>query len=84
MNKVHWKTSSISGNNGQCVEVGVWKTSTLSGPWSDACVEVAGGVDLEEILVRDTKAGPDAPVQRYSRAEWSAFIGGVKAGEFDI
>jgi hypothetical protein len=66
------------------IRVGVWKTSTLtdnSGPW---CVEVAGGEGLKEILVRDTKAGPDAPIQRYSREEWLCFIGGVKNGEFDL
>jgi len=79
-----WTKSAQCHTSSCCVEVGVWKKSTASGLWTDNCVEVAGGVDLEEILVRDTKAGPDAPVQRYNRAEWLAFIGGVKLGEFDL
>jgi hypothetical protein len=88
MNKVHWKTSSLSGNNGQCVEVGVWKTSILSGPHDDNCVQVAGAED-GDVLVRDTKDHGDGPVLRFTPAEWRAFIGepgkgGAKAGEFDL
>ena len=82
--EVQWRTSSLSGNNGQCVEVGVWKTSTLSGPWTDNCLEVAGGENLEEILVRDTKDHGNGPVLHFTPAEWRAFIDGAKAGEFDI
>lgn len=98
MNEVRWHKSDLSANDGQvvwhksslstdistCVEVGVWKTSTLSdasGPW---CVEVAGGADLEEILVRDTKDNGNGPVLRFTPNEFRAFIGGVKLGEFDL
>jgi hypothetical protein len=80
---VHWRKSSLSANNGQCVEVGVWKTSSLtdnSGPW---CVEVAGAED-GDVLVRDTKDNGNGPVLTFSRPEWLAFIGGVKLGEFDL
>jgi hypothetical protein len=45
------------------------------------CVELAplpaGGV-----AVRDSKR-PAGPVLRYTAAEWTAFVAGVKDGEFD-
>lgn len=58
-----------------------WTTSTFCA--DKACVEVAptlaeGGA----VLVRSTKV-PDKVV-RFTRAEWSAFVLGVKAGEFDL
>jgi hypothetical protein len=84
MSKVYWRKSSLSANDGQCVEVGVWAKSSLSGPWTDACVEVAGGADLEEILVRDTKDKGEGPILHFNRAEWEAFLGGVLLGEFDL
>ena len=48
---------------------------------SNACVEVAhaGG----EILVRNS-AGSASPVLRFTQAEWIAFIGGVRDGDFDF
>jgi hypothetical protein len=45
------------------------------------CVEVATG---EIVAVRDSKAGPDGPVLRFSRTEWDEFIAAVKAGKFDL
>ncbi|NUR73357.1 MAG: DUF397 domain-containing protein [Hamadaea sp.] len=47
---------------------------------SGTCVEVA--VLDDEVLVRDSK-DPHGPVLRYSRAEWQAFLAGVREGEFD-
>lgn len=45
-----------------------------------ACVEVATiGDDL--IAVRDSKR-PEQPFLRFDRAEWSAFIRGIKVGDF--
>jgi hypothetical protein len=81
--EVRWRKSSLSGPGGQCVEVGVWKTSSLtdnSGPW---CVEVAGAED-GDVLVRDTKDHGNGPVLTFSPAEWNAFLGGVRLGEFDL
>ncbi|MGH3813789.1 MAG: DUF397 domain-containing protein [Pseudonocardiaceae bacterium] len=46
-----WQTSSYSGTNGNCVEVG-WRTSSHSGTNGD-CVEVAPAPD--RVLVRDSK-----------------------------
>lgn len=47
-----------------------------------ACVEVAALPDGGRV-VRDTK-NRDGGVQVYTRAEWAAFVDGVKAGEFDV
>ena len=59
----------------------VWRKSTASGPNCDNCVEVAF-VD-EAIAVRDSKS-PDGPVLVFTQAEWDAFVGGAKDGEFDL
>jgi hypothetical protein len=45
-------------------------------------VEVAGHDGM--ILVRDTKDYGHGPVQRFTRAEWHAFVAGVRNGEFDL
>ena len=45
-----------------------------------ACVEVASSGD--GVAMRDSK-NQDGPMLRFSRAEWAAFLGGVKAGDFD-
>ncbi len=44
------------------------------------CVEVA---HFEGVAVRDSK-DPEGPVLWYTRDEWTAFVMGVKAGEFDL
>jgi hypothetical protein len=53
-----------------------WRRSPLCE--SGTCVEVAsidGGV-----AIRDSKQ-PDGPILRFTRAEWDAFVAGVRAGE---
>ncbi|MBT0774194.1 DUF397 domain-containing protein [Kineosporia sp. J2-2] len=57
-----------------------WQKSTFSDP-NGSCFQLRRNAGMIEL--RDTKAGPDAPVQRYTEAEALAFIEGVKAGEFD-
>lgn len=57
-----------------------WRKSTRSQA-NGACVEVAHVGDV--VGVRDSKA-PEGCVLRFTRAEWSAFVAGVKDGEFDI
>lgn len=44
------------------------------------CVAVRIGNTVD---VRDTK-DPQSPTLSFTRAEWDAFVGGVKKGEFDI
>ncbi len=58
-----------------------WRKSSASGPYSDNCVEVAF-VD-QAIAVRDSKH-PQGPVLLFTQAEWDAFVGGAKDGEFDL
>lgn len=58
----------------------VWIKSSLSFANSN-CVEAArlsGG----QVGVRDSK-DPHGAVLRFTPAEWSAFLGGVRNGEFD-
>ena len=59
----------------------IWRKSSASGPYSDNCVEVAFIDDA--IAVRDSKH-PDGPVLLFTQAEWDAFVGGAKDGEFDL
>ncbi len=58
-----------------------WFKSTRSGPNSDNCVEVAFVDDA--IAVRDSK-NQDGAVLIFTAAEWDAFVGGAKDGEFDL
>ena len=59
----------------------VWRKSSASGPHCDNCVEVAFVDDA--IAVRDSKH-PEGPVLLFTQAEWDAFVGGAKDGEFDL
>jgi hypothetical protein len=58
-----------------------WRKSSASGPNCDNCVEVAFVGDA--IAVRDSKH-PEGPVLLFTQAEWDAFVGGAKDGEFDL
>ena len=57
-----------------------WIKSSLSFA-NGNCVEVASLPDAE-VGVRDSK-NTEGPVLRFTPAEWRAFIGGVRNGEFD-
>ena len=56
-----------------------WRKAPASNGYG-ACVEVAFAGDW--VYVRDSK-DPNGPVLRFPKAEWIAFLDGVKAGEFD-
>jgi hypothetical protein len=57
-----------------------WFKSSFSGGNDDNCVEVAFlGPD---IAVRDSK-DPSGPALIYSIEEWTAFMSGVRDGQFD-
>jgi Domain of unknown function (DUF397) len=61
------------------VKKSVWIKSTRSGN-SGNCTEVRDrGMEID---VRDSK-DPNGPMLTFTRAEWTAFIGGAKDGEFD-
>lgn len=62
------------------LSVTLWRTSSFSGN-NGTCVEVAALPD-GHIAVRNSNY-PDAGVVLFTRAEMSAWINGVKAGEFD-
>lgn len=57
-----------------------WVKSSLS-QMNGNCVEV-GGLSGDVICVRDSK-NRRGPVLRFTQAEWDAFVGGVRNGEFD-
>jgi hypothetical protein len=55
----------------------VWRKSSAS--TTDECVEVAFLHDA--VLVRRSRE-PAGPTLQFSRAEWAAFVAGVRNGEF--
>ncbi|MEU3308759.1 DUF397 domain-containing protein [Nocardiopsis sp. NPDC006832] len=69
-----WLRSTYSQNGGQCVEVAV-------APGHEVVVENKSA-EGEVFVVRDSK-NPDAAPLVFTRAEWDAFVEGVKDGEFD-
>jgi hypothetical protein len=54
-----------------------WRRSSYCG--TNACVEIAEAPG--QIMVRDSK-NPDVPPFVFTTDEWTAFVRGVKAGEF--
>ncbi|MBG0821147.1 DUF397 domain-containing protein [Planomonospora sp. ID91781] len=60
----------------------VWRKSSRSSGNGGQCVEVADNLP-GVVAVRDSK-DPDGPKLLFTPAEWKAFVGGVKAGEFDL
>jgi hypothetical protein len=58
----------------------VWRKSSFS--TTNGCVEVA--VAGDRIAVRDSKQQGRGPVLEFTAAEWAAFLGGVRGGEFDL
>ena len=59
----------------------VWRKSKRSGS-SGNCVEVADNLP-GVVAVRDSK-NPTGAALIFTPAEWEAFIGGAKDGEFDL
>jgi hypothetical protein len=59
-----------------------WHKSTRSGGNGGNCVEVADNLP-GIVAVRDTK-DRDGGTLIFTHAEWAAFVGGVRDGEFDL
>ena len=78
--RLHWRTSSYSANGSSCVEVAGWRTSSYSANGS-TCVEVAdlGG----RVAVRDSK-DRGGPVLAFTFGSWDVFVGGIRAGAFEL
>jgi hypothetical protein len=69
-----------NGRNSRGDSAGTWIKSSLSA-YNGNCVEVAG-LTNDRIRVRDSKH-PRGAVLNFTPAEWDAFVGGVRNGEFD-
>jgi hypothetical protein len=63
----------------QDLTAAAWRTSTLCD--LNGCVEVA--ILGDRVAVRDAK-DRTGPVLQFTAAEWEAFVGGVRGGEFDL
>ncbi|MER0241199.1 DUF397 domain-containing protein [Streptomyces sp. 796.1] len=59
----------------------MWRKSSYSGSNGGDCIEVAPGFP-SVVPVRDSK-NPHGPALAFGTAAWSAFVAGVKAGDFD-
>ncbi|HEY1625306.1 MAG TPA: DUF397 domain-containing protein [Streptosporangiaceae bacterium] len=57
-----------------------WRKSRRSGPQGGNCVEVAHLCD-GQVAMRNSRF-PDGPALVFTPAEWDAFVGGAKDGEF--
>jgi hypothetical protein len=64
-----------------CLDDANWLAGSRRGPDNGSRVEVA--FVGEAIAVRDA-ANPDGPALIFTPAEWDAFVGGAKDGEFDV
>ncbi|WP_431922050.1 DUF397 domain-containing protein [Micromonospora wenchangensis] len=61
-----------------------WHISTKSNDNGGSCVEAGPLLDGSgRVAVRNSKAR-DAATIIYTADEWTAFVGGVKGGEFDF
>ena len=75
----NWRTSGYS-NGSNCIEVANWVKSSFS-MGNGNSVELAD-LGSDGIAVRDSKNPEQEPLV-FDRGEWTAFIAGAKAGEFD-
>ena len=60
----------------------VWHKSTFSNGSGGNCVEIASNLP-RIVAVRDSK-DPHGPKLAFSQQAWSAFVQGIKQGEFGL
>ena len=60
----------------------IWRKASYSTTNGGGCVEVAQ-LPASAVGVRDSK-DPDGGKLLFSADEWSAFVQGIKSGEFDL
>jgi len=78
LNEGYYRRRGVSSRD---VSQAVWQKSSLSS-YNGNCFEIARLVS-DRVGVRDTKDQGSGPVLIFNRSEWSAFLDGAKAGEFD-
>ena len=75
---MRWKgTPTITNHD---LRAATWRKSSYSGNNGGNCIEIAPGF-LGVVPVRDSK-DPDGPALVFGADAWSAFVAGVKAGDF--
>lgn len=79
---IDWKSRTLAGSAGlnydEVMEPTPFKKSSFSG--GNGCVEVS--ISNDGVRVRDTKNRSGAMLS-FNAEEWSAFLAGVRNGEFD-
>jgi hypothetical protein len=74
-------SSTSSGTSARHITA-PWTKSSYSGPTGGNCVEVAFLAD-GDVAVRSSRH-PDGPALIFTGAEWNAFLGGAREGEFSL
>jgi hypothetical protein len=70
----------VSSNRTSARDIsGPWIKSSYSGPTGGNCVEVAFLPD--GVAMRNSR-DPEGPALIFTQAEWDAFLGGARDGEF--
>lgn len=73
-----WLDSHLKGERSVESSTAEWRKSSFSSAAN--CVEVA--LMSGRVAVRDSK-DRNGPMLEFSRKEWTAFVAGVRAGEFN-
>ncbi len=73
-------SSTRNGTSAVSLDGATWTKSRRSGSNGGNCVEVAFLAD-GEVAMRNSRH-PAGPALVFTRAEWDAFLGGAKDGEF--
>ncbi|MFB9247579.1 DUF397 domain-containing protein [Sphaerisporangium melleum] len=61
-----------------------WHISTFSPNGGSDCVEAGPVLDGSDRIAVRHSHHPEGPIILYTRAEWNAFLAGVRANEFDF